>query len=197
MFAGGSTRFLKPILIGDMVERHAEIVSIDEKEGKSGPLVFVDVRYSISTPAGLALEEDQTIVYTDTPPKDTPSGTGTPPEASWHREVCPDPPLLFRFSALTFNAHRIHYDTAYATTVEGYAKLVVQGPLVALLLLGLGVANSTDPVAEFKFRAQSPFHVGDSLHLRGEPTDDGATLAAYACDGRQGMRARLTTDTSL
>ena len=192
MFAGGSSQFLTPITIGDLVERSAEIISIEEKKGRSGPLVFIKARYRISIPSGLAVQEQQTIVYTDAPPGAISPEDGTPPEAQWHREVPTDPAFLFRFSALTFNAHRIHYDAHYATGVEGYPNLVVHGPIIALLLLGLATSNGNHDVTEFSFQARSPMYVGNSLHLRGNPTDTGADLAAYTSDGQLRMTATVT-----
>ena len=192
MFAGGTTRFLIPIAIGDTVERSAEVISIEEKEGRSGPLVFVEVQYDLSIPAGLAVQEKQTIVYTDAPPAAVAPEEETPPEARWDREVPTDPAFLFRFSALTFNTHRIHYDAPYATSMEGYPKLVVHGPLIALLLLGLATSNGIEHVTDFSFQARSPFYVGDSLYLRGDPTDTGADLAAYTSHGQLGMTATVT-----
>lgn len=192
MFAGGTTRFVAPIAIGDQVERSAEIISTETKEGHGGPLVFVRVRYDLSTPIGPALQEEQTIVFTDADPVDKAQGELNLPEARWQRRVATDPTLLFRFSALTFNAHRIHYDEPYTTAVEGYPRLVVHGPLVALLLLDLATSNGIEDVTEFSFRARSPFYVGDDLALKGDPVAPGAELAAYSSDGRLGMTATVT-----
>ncbi|MDH3517305.1 MAG: MaoC family dehydratase N-terminal domain-containing protein [Acidimicrobiia bacterium] len=192
MFAGGTTRFIAPITIGASVRRSARIISVEEKEGRTGPLILVEAAYEYSTEAGLAVAEEQTLVYTDAPPRQVPRPAGDPPTAPWQRSVATDPAFLFRFSALTFNSHRIHYDAPYATAVEGYPALVVHGPLVALLLLDLATSNGMERVGGFSFQARAPFYVGDRLELRGAPTPSGANLAAYTGDGLHGMSATVT-----
>ncbi len=187
MYAGGRCALHTPLRIGDEAARTSVVTGVDEKEGTRGPLVIVTVRHEVTGPAGPAVVEEQDLVYTDAPP----GGGGDPapvPDAEWEHTVTPDEALLFRFSALTFNAHRIHYDHGYATAVEGYPGLVVHGPLVALLLAELARAHGAR-LATFSFRARAPFFSGRPIHLRGGP---GGRLAAYDADGRLGMEALFT-----
>lgn len=158
MWAGGRLQFLRDIRVGSTVTRTSEIVEISEKVGRSGPLVFVSVRHEIADGDGMALIEEHDIVYRSQlsdglslTPKVAPS------ESSWSREICADDVFLFRFSALTFNGHRIHYDRRYATEVEKYPGLVVHGPLIAVLLLDLLRRHLPHArVREFSFRAIRP-----------------------------------------
>ncbi len=158
MFAGAKTIQHEPIRVGDTITREGEIIEITRKEGQSGPLVFVRVQLRISSQRGLAIEEENTIVYRDEP-KTAPR---PPPKAelgglSWRETVTPDPVMLFRYSALTFNGHRIHYDHPYVTKVEGYPGLVVHGPLIATLLCELARRETGNrAIAQFSFRAISP-----------------------------------------
>lgn len=189
MLAGGITEFHAPILVGDRIERSTTVTSVDEKEGRTGPLVFVEVRSEYRRESGLAISERQTIVYTDARPSEAPTGEGPDPSSTWHMSVKPDPVLLFRFSALTFNAHRIHYDLPYARETEGYPNLVVHGPLVALLLVGLARSNGLTNISRFSFQARSPFYVADTIGLHGRPSEEGAVLEAYGPGGALGMSA--------
>ena len=147
---------------------------------------------------GPALTETQNLVYTDAAPSDPrePSGRPGPPPRPWAEQIPTDPVLLFRFSALTNNSHRIHYDHPYATGVEGYPGLVVHGPLTALLLADLARRNGVTEPGRFSFRARSPFFCGDTLHLRGGPDrqsqDRRWTLGAYSPAGRLGMEAEFS-----
>jgi len=136
MWAGSRLEFHRPLRVGDRISRASLISDVTYKEGRSGPLVFVTVRHQISNSGGLAVTEHQDLVFRENPkPGDPAPAIKTGPRAQWQRIICPDPILLFRYSALTFNAHRIHYDRRFATEVEGYPGLVVHGPLVATLLL--------------------------------------------------------------
>ena len=191
MFAGSSVKVLRPLRIGDRAIHTREIASIEEKEGRSGPLVFVRVEVAIGSPDGPVLQETQTIVYADAPPASEPEPQANVPAAPWQSEVPTDPALLFRFSALTFNAHRIHYDAAYATGVEGYPGLVVHGPLTAILLADLADRHGL-AAREFSFRGVAPIMCGEVVHLRGTPTADGAELVAYTGSGAVAMHARAT-----
>ena len=198
MFAGGTTVFHRPLLLGEGARQQATVKSLVRKEGRSGPLVLVSVEYRISGESGPALTETQNLIYTDAPPSTPPepSERPGPPAGCWAWDVPTDPVLLFRFSALTNNAHRIHYDHPYATEVEGYPGLVVQGPLTALLLAELARRNGVTRPGEFSFRARSPFFCADTLHLRGGPDpgneNGGWTLGAYSRHGRLGVEARLS-----
>ena len=198
MFAGGITLVHRPLPLGEEARLQATVKSVVRKECRSGPLVVVTVEYRIWGEGGLALTESQNLIYTDSAPsvpEDPAPGPG-PPRRPWTQDVTTDPVLLFRFSALTNNSHRIHYDHSYATGVEGYPGLVVQGPLTAMLLADLGRRNGVAGPARFSFRARSPFFCGDTLHLRGGPDDqarDGRwTMGAYSAHGRLGVEAELS-----
>lgn len=182
LWAGSRVQFHGPLHVGDTVTRTSRIVDISRKEGRSGPLVFVQVRHEIGD-GDIAVTEDQDIVYRDhRRPGDLPVETRKPPgDFAWSRDVAPDEVMLFRYSALTFNAHRIHYDRDYATAVEGYPGLVVQGPLVATLLLDL--VNRYQPgatIASFSFRAVRPLFAGVRFGLRGRLQNDGRSAVLWA-----------------
>ncbi len=159
MVAGGRLDFRRALRVGEAISRVSRIVDVRHKQGRTGPLVFVQVRHEISNGEGIALTEDQDIVYRDNPGPGDPAPTpqGAPPDATWTREIRPDEVLLFRYSALTLNGHRIHYDRRYVTEIEGYPGLVVHGPLIATLLLDLLRRNLPDAtVASFSFRSVRP-----------------------------------------
>ena len=139
MWAGGRFEFLQPLRVGEEVVRHSRILRVDAKQGRSGPLVFVTVRHEISNALGLAITEEHDIVYRDAPaPGATaPVPVRAPTDETFGRVMAPDAVMLFRYSALTFNGHRIHYDRPYVTQVEGYPGLIVHGPLIATLLVDL------------------------------------------------------------
>jgi 3-methylfumaryl-CoA hydratase len=197
MFAGGRAEFLAPLRVGEAAVRKGMVASERKTDGRSGPLVFVTVRYEISGAAGLAVVEEQDIVYrfpasghAAEPPPPAPV-----PATPWRSSLQPDPALLFRFSALTYNGHRIHYDRPYATEVAGYPGLVVHGPLVALSLLELARAREVDrPVKRFSFRARRPLFDDGPITLTGAPapSGDSAELAAYSSQGQVAMTAEVT-----
>lgn len=165
MWAGSRMAFLRPLLIGETASRISTIKSVDHKSGRSGELVFVTVRHEITGPRGLAIEEEHDIVYRSAaqPGEPAPPRIPTPAGADWERPVHPDPVLLFRYSALTFNSHRIHYDLDHVRDVEGYPGLIVHGPLIATLLLdGLRRQKPEAVIRQFTFRARAPlFHIDD------------------------------------
>jgi 3-methylfumaryl-CoA hydratase len=159
MWAGGRLKFLRDLRIGSAISRTSSIIEISEKKGRTGPLMFVVVKHQISDTEGVLLTEEHDIVYREQPSQnDHPVGGKKAPERSaWTREIVPDEVMLFRYSALTFNGHRIHYDRRYATEVEKYPGLVVHGPLIATLLLDLLRRNRPlSRVMEFSFRAIRP-----------------------------------------
>jgi 3-methylfumaryl-CoA hydratase len=159
------------------------VIDIKEKSGRSGPLVFVVVRHEISNAEGLAVIEEHDIVYRDHSREKSPAGPAqpAPADAAWERTIQPDDVLLFRYSALTFNGHRIHYDRRYATEVEGYPGLVVHGPLIATLLMDLLRRNQPRAnVGRFSFRAVSPLFDTSPFVVCGKP--DGNTIALWAKD---------------
>jgi 3-methylfumaryl-CoA hydratase len=196
MWAGGEIKFLKPLRIGEAVRRVSEIASVDYKEGKTGPLVFVTVRHTVSDGDGIAVEENQNIVYREDadPNAPPPPPRPAPGKAVWQRTMTPDPVLLFRYSALTFNGHRIHYDHPYVTEVEGYPGLIVHGPLLATLLLDLCRRERPEtPVATFDYRAVSPVFCQGSFSVEGEPDGDGAAKVwIMNADGALAMAADVT-----
>ena len=179
MWAGGTLRFPGTLRIGEEVTRVSTIQSIERKEGRSGPLVFVTVRHQIANQDGPALEEEQNLVYLPETPPGEKAGRGARPsipapgEADWSEAYTADERTLFRFSALTFNSHRIHYDHPYVTEVEGYPGLVVHGPLLALLLLDAGIRHATDSSTTvlpqlFRYRALRPLFCNETFQLAGK-----------------------------
>jgi len=197
MWAGSRLSFLHPLRIGEPIERTSTIVDVTRKDGRSGPLVFVRVRHEIAGSSGLAIVDEHDIVYRDVPaPNERPA---TPPRASgtasWSRTIQPDDVLLFRYSALTFNGHRIHYDRRYVTEVEGYPGLVVHGPLIATLLLELARgARPEATVVRYSFRAVSPLFDIAAFTVNGVASDDGKSLSLWAAnpDGGLAMEATAT-----
>jgi 3-methylfumaryl-CoA hydratase len=181
MWAGSRVEFVRPVQIGAQVERRSVIGDVREKIGRTGRLAFVRVDHEISDREGLLTRESQDIVYREYRP--TEAGAPAPPRApelsDWVREVVPDPALLFRYSALTFNSHRIHYDHPYATLVEGYRGLVVHGPLVATLLLHELTQRRPDfDITTFEFRAVNPIITPDPFFICGSV--QGATASLFA-----------------
>jgi len=183
----------RPLRVGQGATLTREIKSVERREGRTGPLVLVTIEIDITGPEGLALSETQTIAYTDAPPEVV-SGPAEPILASpWQSEVATDSVLLFRFSAITFNSHRIHYDDLYARQEEGYPGLVVQGPPIALFLTELA-RNHGINARELRFRMVAPVIVGDVLRLRGTPTPKGADLVAHVSSGATEVRATVLGD---
>lgn len=189
MWAGGRLEFRAPLRVGEDIRRTSRILDVSAKEGRSGRLVFVSVRHDIANAQGAALTEEHDIVYRDNPqpgapaPKPPPTPTG----AAFEREIVPDPVLLFRYSALTFNGHRIHYDRTYVTEVEGYPGLIVHGPLIATLLVDLLRRNLPDArIARFAFRAVSPLFDIHRFHVCGRP-DGGKRIALWARNHEGGL----------
>jgi 3-methylfumaryl-CoA hydratase len=178
MWAGGRLKFLKPLLVGERVTRRSTICKVEAKSGKSGNLIFVTVEHQILGAHGLAVAEEQDIVYREPAAPGASSAPVTPqaPRAPWQRDIMPDPVLLFRYSALTMNGHRIHYDRPYAMNEEAYPALVVHGPLQATLLAELAARNLGAPMTGFDFRGQAPAFDGATLHVCGEATASGANL---------------------
>ena len=200
MWASSKVEFLMPLRVGDEVVRTSRIGAVTEKTGGSGQLVFVDVAHETAGPNGIAVRETQSLVYRaaavpDAPlsPPDLGKTNFTPNDWDAHRELVPTEPLLFRYSALTFNSHRIHYDLPYARDEERYRGLVVHGPLTATLLLDLAQRQLGDnSLKTFAFRGTSPAMCGEALHLVIREVESGIELAAFANDGRQIVTATAT-----
>lgn len=185
MWAGGRLEFRRALQFGTSATRASRIADVTHKQGQAGPLVFVRVRHEISDADGVALIEEQDLVYRDAPrPADPPpAATRAPAGHDWRREVRPDPVLLFRYSALTFNGHRIHYDYPYATQVERYPGLVVHGPLTATLLLDLLRRNLPgSAVSRFSFRAVRPLYDTAPFYIYGKREPEGAVVNLWAAD---------------
>ena len=160
MWAGSRLEFLRPLRVGSQIERRSTIADVKHKQGRTGPLVFVTVRHEVNDTEGRLVNDEHDIVYREEAPR---TGAGiargelAPEGERWSREIRPDPVLLFRYSAVTFNSHRIHYDHPYVTGVEGYPGLVVHGPLIATLLVDLFRRSKPDAALRaFSFRAMKP-----------------------------------------
>lgn len=192
MWAGGRLTFHAPLPIGASATRRTVIENIAEKTGRTGPLAFVTLRHETCGPEGLAVTEHQDIVYREDPAPDAPrpSPPMAPTDETTARVVRCGPTMLFRYSALTFNGHRIHYDRDYAREVEGYAGLVVHGPLIAQMLVGEAAAQG--PVATFSFRAVSPAFDFEDITLCLRRDGDVTHLWARGPDGRLIMSAQTT-----
>ena len=187
MWAGSRFTFHRALHIGDEIRRVSTIEDVSEKAGRSGPLVFVKVRHEVSAgrDAGIALTEWHDIVYREAakPGDAPPSAQPAPADAAWRKQWVPDDVLLFRYSALTFNGHRIHYDRRYVTEVEGYPGLVVHGPLIATLLLDLLRHERPEAdVASYSFRAIRPTFDTHPFSVCGAPQADGKTVRLWAQD---------------
>ena len=197
MWASSDIEFRAPMTIGATIERTSRVVSITPKSGSRGEMVFVEIDHETSADGKLAVRERQSAVYLEALAPDAPLSPPTPsPEVfdpqAWdlHRQLVPDTRLLFRYSALTFNPHRIHYDAPYALEQERYRGLVVHGPLTASLLLQLAAERfGENRLAQFGFRGVSPAIAGEALHLVLRGAGDDIELAAFAGDGRQVTKA--------
>jgi 3-methylfumaryl-CoA hydratase len=190
MFAGGTTSFTSPLRIGERAVRTSTVRAVTAKTGRSGPLVFVTVEHEIEVADRRVLTETQDLVYTDAAPgapSGTPAEDGAP---DWTESFTADPIVLFRFSALTFNSHRIHYDQEYAG-MEGYPALVVHGPLLALQLAESARRHGIDAVDSFRFRARRPMFAGDEMLLSGWVEDDRVRLVASDRDGAPAVTAEI------
>jgi 3-methylfumaryl-CoA hydratase len=182
MWAGSRIEFLKPLRVGSRIARLSRIKDVVPKEGRSGPLCFVTVRHEVSDEEGPVLTDEHDIVFRGE------SALANPPVAApaaqkWRREIRPDPVLLFRYSAVTFNSHRIHYDQPYVTKVEGYPGLVVHGPLTATLLVDLFRRSKPGTaLRSFSFRALRPLYDTASFWTCGEPDDAARSAKLWTRD---------------
>jgi 3-methylfumaryl-CoA hydratase len=187
MWAGSRIRYLAPLRIGALATRTSRILRIVEKIGKTGPLCFVTVAHTIASEGLDCIVEEQDIVYRDgvgPHPTTAAPSPATPVASQWTRTLTADTTLLFRYSALTSNGHRIHYDLPYARDVEGYRGLVVQGPLMATLLQGLALAcRPGKPMSGFEFKGVNPLFVGAALTLQAWP-DSAGGIALRALDAQ-------------
>lgn len=185
MWAGSRVSFPKPLEIGAEVTRHSTVRSVEEKRGRSGRLAFVTVEHVVADEAGPCIFEEHDIVYREAGEKGAPLPAGeTPPEdARWRREIMPSAVLLFRYSALTFNGHRIHYDHPYATQEEGYPGLVVHGPLLATLMIGQLRRHLPQAQArQFSFRARRPVFDNRPFTVCGAPDERARRAGLWVVD---------------
>ena len=191
MWAGGRLEFHAPRPFGAAVERRSCVASVEHKRGRSGDLVFVTVRHQIFHQGQLALTEYHDIVYKEAAAaRGNAGGDGpTMPTASHRRDFRPSSTTLFRYSALTFNGHRIHYDADYCRTVEGYDNLVIHGPLTATMLAGFAEELGGRPLKAFRYRGLRPAPLGASLTLNAAPHEDGLQLWSALPDGTPSMLA--------
>ncbi|HET7598430.1 MAG TPA: MaoC family dehydratase N-terminal domain-containing protein [Burkholderiales bacterium] len=195
MWAGGRMAFRHPIRVGDALTRESEVISVEPKQGRSGGLVFVTVRHTVSAAGAVAVIEEHDIVYREAakPGEAAPQGQPAPAHAVWRRELEAGPVMLFRFSALIFNAHRIHYDVDYCRD-EGYPALVVHGPLQTLLLLDLCMHHASRPVKRLEYRALHPIFHTERFTVNGAPVpaEDEAELWTANAAGYRAMTARVS-----
>jgi 3-methylfumaryl-CoA hydratase len=198
MFGGRRTRFIAPLKIGDIVSRVSTVTGATQKSGSTGPFTLVTVTHEISGPSCLAVTEEQDIIYRAA----VETGTAAPQrsaapgregaEAEWSAAIELDPVIVFRYSALTFNAHRIHYDLPYAREVEGYPALVMNGGLTALLLIETARLHLPRPIAGYAARAMSPLFVGQRVTFNGRLAGGKALLWASGPDGGLAYQVDLT-----
>jgi len=198
MFAGSRMEFITPAIIGLPARREGEVLKVIEKSGKSGKLVFVTVEYRIYQNDNLCIREEQDIVYKEAggriaPPVPLDQWAPLQP-GTWHQVVEPSEVFLFRFSALTFNAHRIHYDRRYAMEEEGYPGLVVHGPLTALMLAELAARESARRLSAFSFQGRAPLFDLHPFRLVGSALDNEVMLEAQSPTGNTAMTATAVLD---
>jgi len=194
MWAGGRLTFHRPLRVGDTVTKDSEITAVTEKTGKQGALVFLTMKHRLSDASGLAIEEEQDIVYRDHSKTEHPAPGDSTPGCNWRDRFDPDPVMLFRYSALTFNAHRIHYDLPYATQEEGYPGLVVQGPLTATLMMDRYLVHVGETPHRFSFRGKAPLFSGGAVELCGRRRDSGKhDIWAEGPGGYTAMTASVST----
>ncbi|MEM9011027.1 MAG: MaoC family dehydratase N-terminal domain-containing protein [Pseudomonadota bacterium] len=193
MWAGGEISFDGDLHVGEALSRRSEIQAIEEKQGGAGPMVFVKVHHRITGAAGGSVEESQDLVYLPLPKSFSPPKPIPVPEATLFDEpLSMEIVRLFRFSAATYNGHRIHYDLDYAERVEKYPGLVVHGPMQAMLLMEAGMRHAGRQPAQFRFRGVHPMFHDRTLHLVGlAADDDGLALCTASTDGHQGLQARI------
>ncbi|WBU63480.1 FAS1-like dehydratase domain-containing protein [Paracoccus aerodenitrificans] len=193
MWAGGSFAFKGDIRVGEVVTRRSVIRDVTVKEGRSGTLCFVTVDHEIDSEGRSVLSERQDIVYrgadnASRPAKPTPEA----PPGKFRQAVTPSPALLFRYSALTFNGHRIHYDSPYVRDIEHYPGLIVHGPMQATMLVHYAEKLKGSPLSEFRFRSLSPLFDDADFTLNAEETENGLRLWTSYENGPVAMEAQAT-----
>lgn len=196
MFASKRTTVVDDLRVGDEVKRESIIKDVTVKEGRSGTMVFVTVKTDFLSPRGVAIVEEQDLVYRGEPDKNAlpPAPQPAPGNAVWSKTIVPDPVLLFRYSALTFNGHRIHYDHPYVTQSEGYPERVVNGSLTTLLTLELARAHVATPLKFMSSRAVRPLFVKRPFTVCGEPGTDGKSVKLWAIGDQNALALSVTAD---
>lgn len=196
MWAGGRIDFRAPVRVGDPISRESEILSVEAKSGKSGDLVFVTVRHTVKAGSTTAIVEEHDIVYREAakPGEAAPAGKPAPQTAPWRRELQANEAVLFRYSAITFNGHRIHYDIDYCRKNEGYPGLIVHGPLQTTLLLDLCRRSDPRPVRTLDYRATHPVFHQETFSVNGQPASDGKSVELWTANaaGCYAMRGTAT-----
>ncbi|VVE43047.1 FAS1-like dehydratase domain-containing protein [Pandoraea terrigena] len=196
MWAGSRLQFLRPLVVGERIQRRSTVERVQTKSGRSGQLIFVTVRHDIGDAQGVAIRELRDIVYREASPRAVASApasqlTPAPTDEQFSRTIVPDPVLLMRYSALTFNGHRIHYDRSYAMQEEGYPGLVVHGPLIATLLIeALRRPQPGKTIRSFEFKAVSPLFDTAPFTVNGKLEGNTALLWARGPEGTLAMLAR-------
>jgi 3-methylfumaryl-CoA hydratase len=192
MWAGGELEFLDTLRVGDVSKRSSRISDVTMKTGSTGVLCFVSVQHEVTTPRGTAIRERQDIVYRDVSaaPPAAPVKAPPPPPVAQHREThVSDPVLLFRYSALTFNGHRIHYDRDYVTKVEGYPGLIFHGPLQASFIVELAAKlHGGRPPKKLSYRGVQPLFEGSEFSINANTTDSGMELWIANAEGQPTMK---------
>jgi 3-methylfumaryl-CoA hydratase len=196
MFAGKRTTFSGDLRLGDEVRRVSTIKDVTIKSGRTGQMVFVTVSTDITSPRGLAITEEQDIVYRQDPDKNAPPPPPQPAPgtAVWKNTVTPTEVMLFRYSALTFNGHRIHYDHPYVTKVEGYPALVMNGGLTTLLVYELARAHAKSPVRFMSSRNVRPMFANRPISVCGEPSADGKSAKLWTQDDTGALTLSATAE---
>jgi 3-methylfumaryl-CoA hydratase len=189
MWAGGELQFVKPIIIGREIKKTSTIEKIAEKTGSTGALCIVTVLHELSDGDDICISEKQNLVFREDPKPDSPKATPpSPPEgAEISRDITPDHVTMFRYSALTFNGHRIHYDVDYARDVESYDGLVFHAPLTATLLMELASEIAGKAISSFKYRATSPLFGHETFSIHGKQDGDTIMVWAQTPSGEQAM----------
>ena len=192
MWAGGRFTFYNDLVIGEKAKKITTIKKIVEKEGSVGPLCFITLEHKIYSKDEISIIEEQDLVYLQDQQgsKSLPLAQNNVEKADFSQEIHPSAILLFRYSALTFNGHRIHYDLDYAKNVEGYDGLVFHGPLTATLLLDLALKERKQPIKKYSFRGIAPLSNLDCFWIEGKSEDNAAILWARRKDGVVAMKAK-------
>jgi 3-methylfumaryl-CoA hydratase len=194
MWAGGELEFFEPLRVGDEMTRSSRISDVTMKSGSTGALCFVSVEHQITTPRGTAIRERQDIVYRDMSSPQAAAKAASPPAAAKHREShMADPVLLFRYSALTFNGHRIHYDREYVTKIEGYPGLIFHGPMQAAFIVELAAKlHSGTAPKKLSYRGLQPLFEGSEFSVNANDTSTGMELWIANSAGQPTMKGTAT-----